>query len=254
MSILYQCDCILCFFLVSQREHSRLLVNTTAANSMKNTRYYCGRSERGGGVLFFFLLLRHILTSLITRIRAPCDAQGHVGTRGQKTTFKPLRLCGERSRCGTRWLNGTTSKTGASFGGIQMRSQLKNHLDFQIFLFDCQHQIRGMGKGQSRRTITTDITNIAASQDGVWGGEKGCHKGRKRTWIRVDWWFGASLGTLSANPAVLVGKRKNPFYPTWYPKKEDFITSLQFILISFFLSLFFWSFQNIIGSTFAQWG
>lgn len=100
----------------------------------------------------------------------------------------------------------------------------------------------GMGKGQSRRTITTDITNIAASQDGDGdggGGEKGCHKGRKRTWIWVDWWFGASLGTVSANPAVLVGKRKNPFYPTWYPKKEDFITSLQFILISFFFFFVF---------------
>lgn len=68
----------------------------------------------------------------------------------------------------------------------------------------------------------------------VRGGEKGCHKGRKRTWSRVGWWFGASLGTTSANPAVLVGKRKNPFYPTWYLKKEDFITSLQFILISLF--------------------
>lgn len=51
MLILYQCDCIL-FLFFSRQRHSRLLVNTTAANRMKNTRYYCGGSGIGGSLLF----------------------------------------------------------------------------------------------------------------------------------------------------------------------------------------------------------
>lgn len=59
--------------------NSRLLVNTTAANSIKKPSV----------IVPFFLLLKRILTSLITGFMALCDAQGHVGTYGQKTIFKP---------------------------------------------------------------------------------------------------------------------------------------------------------------------
>lgn len=84
---------------------------------------------------------------------------------------------------------------------------------------------------------------------GTRGGEKGCHKGRKRTWIRVDWWFGASLGTVSANPAVLVGKRKKSILPNMISEKGR-LYHKPVVYLDVFIS----SFQNIFGSTFARWG
>lgn len=70
-------------------------------------------------------------------------------------------------------------------------------------------------KGQSHSTMTIDITNIPVSQD-RW--EKGYRK-RKKTWIQINWWVGASLGTTSEVPAALQEKRGNLFYPISNKKK-----------------------------------
>lgn len=97
-------------------------------------------------------------------------------------------------------------QAATSFRDIQMRSQMKNHLDFLFSLslffppsscsprplppvrFDCRHEIQRTVKGQSRGGVATTTgynKYLPTSRDGC--RERRCHKGKK-TWTRAGRW------------------------------------------------------------------
>lgn len=168
---------------------SRLLESTTAAANSNKPHCFL--------LLFFsptpfFSSLRRTSPLLITPIRAPCDAQGLVGSArtkgllhsgtggdraGRRANNKPAPLS-ETFRWDRRWRITLTFFFLCFFFSLPPPPP--------PVCFDCQHEIQRTAKGQSRGGVATTTTwynkYLPASRDSC--GERRCHKGKK-TWTRA---------------------------------------------------------------------